>query len=88
MKYAFVLGLLLATQAFALRTYLERWVFGSADSTLNHQVQIPQVVQKYYWKNGFLPHPYLLDNEKLYQKLDKQNWIFQTEFDLEPSMLR
>lgn len=63
----------------------ENWTFQMEGDSIIYQAKVPGTVQTDLLLNSKIPQPFYRDNEKKYQWIDKENWIYTTSFNLDSS---
>ena len=63
------------------------WNFCQARLNLWHPAVVPGVVHLDLMRNKIIDDPYLGLNERGVQWVDKEDWIYETSFDLSDSIL-
>lgn len=71
-----------------MRQYLhDNWTFGEARLQNRYSAQIPGVVHTDLLRHGLIDDPYIGLNERKVQWVDKEDWIYETTFDVADSVL-
>lgn len=66
-----------------MRQYLhDNWTFGEARLQNRYSAQIPGVVHTDLLRHGLIDEPYIGLNERKVQWVDKEDWIYETTFDV------
>ena len=64
----------------------QNWQFHQIGKTEWHPAQVPGCVHTDLLENKVIPDPYYLDNEKLVQRIETEDWEYRTSFDIEPHL--
>lgn len=75
------------TAAPVRRQIDEGWRFRQARSTVWYPAAVPGVVHTDLMDNGLLDDPFVGFNERSAQWVDKEDWVYETLFDLTPEVL-
>lgn len=59
------------------------WTFRGARETQSREATVPGTVHTDLLSHGQIPDPYIGQNERLVQWVDKEDWIYETAFDLD-----
>lgn len=70
-------------KSFTLNT---GWTFKSSEGTNWKPAVVPGTVQSDLLRNGEIPEPYYRLNEHYIQWVDKQDWIYKTEFNFDEKL--
>ena len=62
------------------------WEFTQANDTNWRSAKVPGCVHTDLMQNGIIEHPYFFYNEDSARWIDKEDWIYQTKFDLPITM--
>lgn len=63
------------------------WEFRQVNTQAWKPVQIPASVHMALYQNGMIEDPFRRDNETKLQWIEKEDWEFQTSFDISPEIL-
>ncbi len=70
------------------RQYLhEGWTFGEARLPNRYPAQVPGVVQTDLLRQGLIDDPYIAMNERKVQWVDKEDWVYETRFQVSEAIL-
>ncbi len=70
------------------RQYLHKgWTFGEARLTNRYPAQVPGVVQTDLLRQGLIDDPYVAMNERKVQWVDKEDWVYETHFQVAETLL-
>lgn len=65
------------------------WKFRQARSLVTwHNASVPGTVHTDLLSNGMIPDPFIGQNERQVQWVDKEDWIYRTQFDLDPTVAK
>lgn len=62
------------------------WKFRQNGKTEWHQATVPGTVHTDLMACGMLPDPFIGENERLVQWVDKEDWTYETVFDTDPEI--
>jgi len=63
------------------------WGFKHIDSTQWHKATVPGCIHTDLFENKLISDPFYGDNEKNLQWIEKQSWVYETSFSVEPNKL-
>ena len=70
------------------RQYLhEGWTFGEARFPNRYPAQVPGVVHTDLLRQGLIDDPYIGLNERKVQWVDKEDWVYETTFRADETIL-
>lgn len=86
---SFILSLALVLHVTAQqRQYLhEGWTFREARLTSSYPARVPGVVHTDLLRQGLIDDPYIGLNERKVQWVDKEDWVYETEFRVSDDVL-
>lgn len=64
------------------------WKFRQARTVEWHDATVPGTVHTDLMANGIIPDPFISQNERAVQWVDKEDWIYETSFDLDSELAR
>lgn len=63
------------------------WTFGQARNNIRYPAMVPGVVQTDLLANGLIDNPYFGMNERTVQWVDKEDWVYDTSFSVDPDVM-
>lgn len=66
----------------------KNWTYKEADAAKWHPAEVPGSVHTDLYNNGFIPHPFIGNNELDLQWISEKEWLYQTEFQLNKKQLK
>lgn len=82
MRYFFFLLMPLAMSAQQIIPLHDNWSFYQEGEEVHYKATVPGVVQLDLMENGLIPDPFLGTNEDSIQWVERENWLYEKEFDL------
>ena len=67
---------------------VDGWKFRQARTVEWHDATVPGTVHTDLMANGIIPDPFIGQNERAVQWVDKEDWIYETLFDLDQDIAR
>lgn len=61
----------------------DNWKFRQARTVAWHEASVPGTVHTDLMSNGIIPDPFIGQNERAVQWVDKEDWIYETTFNLD-----
>ncbi|WP_068618148.1 beta-mannosidase [Paenibacillus tuaregi] len=68
--------------------FLKEWRFRACDEEEWHPAVVPGCVHTDLLRNGLIPDPFYGTNEHNLQWIDKKDWEYQSEFEVDPELIQ
>lgn len=66
----------------------EKWMFNKQNDSKINKAKVPGTIHTDLFENQLIPNPFLGTNEKDLQWIEKENWEYETKFNLSKSELK
>ena len=67
---------------------IENWTFNKQNDSKKNKAKVPGTIHTDLFENKMIPDPFFGTNEKELQWIEKENWEYETKFNLSKSELK